>query len=475
MRKLLTLAAVLVVLAGAIIGYILIGNRPKAEETKIDITQIVELDKAKLSRIELKRAGSTLTLVKDGGQWKLESGRPFDMDEVRTDDLASAVTSITARSVVEENPKDLAQYGLNPPQVTARAIFTDKTEKTYLLGNKTPANDNYYFQLQGDPKVYTVSSYINERYRYAAADFHKTAITPSIIPEEITYLKVRERDGTVIELQQKTSAESKMAYLGFGTYLMTKPYAYAVGVDGEKSATFISSSGNLSFSGFIADDVADLSRYGLAKPWGEILVRDKSNTLHLYLGADRDENNVYAMYADKKSVFTIEKYALSFLDTKPFSIVDRFAFIPNIEHVDRVELVSGGKTHVMILTRSVKKAEKEGEEDETVTAYAVNGKNVEETYFKNYYQMLIGLITEGEIKAPVSGTPELKVRYYFNTGALKQADILYIPYNKDFYSISVNGKQSFAISKTQVSAMLKGLDRLLAGENPKETDDTIVF
>jgi hypothetical protein len=377
-----------------------------------------------------------------------------------------AVTTLSAKSVVEEDPKDLAQYGLDPPQVTTKAILSDGSEKTFLLGNKTPADETYYFRVAGDPKVYSVWSFVNERYRYTISDLRDKALLPAINADEITYLRVRQRD-TVIELKEKTAAESKFLQLGFGAYIMTKPYAYPVGTDAEKSDPFVKGPAGLSIGGFVDDAPRDLSRYGLSKPWAELLVRDKSNTLNLAFGADKDANDLYFMIVGKPSVYTMGKDLVSFLYTPPFELVGKFAFIPNIDQVDRIEIASRGKTHILTLVRTVKKAVKEGDTDETVTAYTADGKSVEESVFKSFYQEIIGLIAEGEIKRNAVGSPELTVRYFTNAGDLRENIILYIPYNTDFYAISVNGKQSFAISKSQVSAMLAAMDKFLAGDKPK--------
>lgn len=461
MRKVWTLVAVFVLLAALIGGYLLLANRPKDKSPEVTSIEIVSLDKQKLSKIVLNRSGSVLTAVKKGEEWSVDNPFPITVDQVRADDLASAVTSLAAKSVVEEDAKDLSQYGLDPPQATAKAFFTDGTEKTFHLGNKTPTSDTYYFQVAGDPKVYTVWSYINDRYRYTVSDFRDMALSPSINPDEITYLRVRQRDGTVIEMKEKTTMESQTTYLGFGTFLMTRPYAYPVGADAEKSESFLKAPANIAIGGFVEDAPKDLSRYGLDKPWGELLVRDKTNTLHLQFGSDKDADNLFFKIVGRPNVYTLEKSVISFIDTKPFELVDRFAFIPNIEHVDRIDISSRGKSHLITLTRTAK-------EDETITTYTVDGKIVLEGDFKTFYQELIGLITEGEIGKTAVGTPELTVRYYLNTGDLKQVTVAFIPYNKVFYAISLNGKQSFAISKSQVAAMLSVMDRLLAGEKLKK-------
>jgi hypothetical protein len=465
MKRLWILIAVFAVIGGLIAGYFLLSPAAKKEEAKIETIEIVALDKEKLSTITLIRKDSTLKLAKKGEEWTVVQAVPVHIDQIKADDVASVVTALAARSVVEENPNDLAQYGLASPRVVAKAVFTDGTEKTFHIGDRTPSADMYYFQLVGDPKVYTVWSYVNERYRYTVSDMRDKFISPSINPDEITYLRVRQRDGTVIEIKEKTQAESQLMYFGFGTHIITRPYAYTVGTDSQKADPFIRGPSAIEIKDFVEDNPKELSRYGLDKPWAELLVRDKANTLQLAFGKDKDADTAYFTIVGRPGVYTVEKSLLAFLDTKAFELVDRFAFISSIDHVDRIELMSRGKTHVFTLARTVtKKAEKEGEQDEIATAYTADGKSADEKEFKNFYQVLIGLITEGDLKKPATGTPELTVKFFFNIGTPPVFTISYIPYNKDFYGISVNGKQSFAISKAQVATMLAIMDKFLAGE-----------
>ncbi len=76
----------------------------------------------------------------------------------------------------------------------------------------------------------------------------------------------------------------------------------------------------------------------------------------------------------------------------------------------------------------------------------------------------IGLLVEGEVRSPPSGKPEVRTRYLLNKGAVRDVTVSYVPYDRDFYAVFVDGQCDFAISKGQVSAMGNALARLLAGE-----------
>ena len=91
--------------------------------------------------------------------------------------LLSQISSITTQETVVESPEDLAQYGLEEPFRTIEAKFADGTSVTILAGSESPLLSKYYIQVQDDPNVYLISSYI-------VTDFDKTA--EEFVEEETT-------------------------------------------------------------------------------------------------------------------------------------------------------------------------------------------------------------------------------------------------------------------------------------------------
>jgi hypothetical protein len=164
----------------------------------------------------------------------------------------------------------------------------------------------------------------------------------------------------------------------------------------------------------------------------------------------------------------MRKNKTKFLETKPFEIVEKFAYIVNIDDVDKIIVEGRGKTHVITLTRETKKAEKEDEEDEVITTYKVDGEEVEEKPFKKYYQSLIGLLADAENDRQLEEQPEVKTTFFLNKGSVREVHVNYTPYDNDFYAVFVDGKSEFVISRQQVYSMLDDLEALIRGDLVKE-------
>jgi hypothetical protein len=466
-RRSWTLIVVVVVLGVLVGGYFWLSRPKTAAAPAAQKLPLSVGDKDTLVKMVLTdRKEGTMTLVKNGKAWTMEPPAPawVTFEAGTMDDLAGLFTSLYAEEVVDEKPTDLRQFGLQPPKATAIGRWSDGTTHTLLLGDKTPTGSAYYVQVKGDPKVYAVYSGSGDQFHWTSSDLRSKAITPALNYDEITQLKIVERGGTTIEARAKTEEEAKSFQLGFGRYVLTRPYAYPCGLDSQKQDQLIKGTQGISISSFVDDQPSNLAKYGLDHPWGEALVRDKTSTVDFLFGAEKDSTQTYFMLRGHPSVYSTDTPSLSFMNTKPFDIVDKFTFIPSIEDVERIEITAGGKTHVLAISRTTKKAEKAGEADEVTATYTMDGKSAEEENFKKFYQVLIGLQIEGEVKHAVPDKPEVSVRYMLNKGASKTVTLDFAPYDRDFYAVFMNGVNLFALTRQQVGQMTAKLDALLRGE-----------
>ncbi|HVO37566.1 MAG TPA: DUF4340 domain-containing protein [Spirochaetia bacterium] len=461
-RRVLTLIIVVVVLAG-LVGAYLIVTRPKPAAAASPAVQIAQGDKEKLAKIVLtERTEGTLTLEKKGKTWTAAGAAGIALDPSSVDDIVLTFTSMSAERVIDDKPTNLAQYGLQPPRVVGEATYSDGTVKKLFLGDKTPTGNTYYLQAAGDPKVYSVWTNHGDHLHWTLADLRDKKITPELNYDEITYFKVTKGDGTTIELQQKTEKENKAYQLGFGRFLMSRPYSYPRGVDSQKGDPFIKGPQSIQISSFVDDHPADLSRYGLSRPEAEVVVRDKSNTLDFLLGSTTGDKT-YFMIRGRPGVYTTDKSSLDFLKTTAWDLVDKFVFIPNIDDVDRMDVSSGGTTHSLVITRAAKKAEKKGEENTVEATYTADGKKVEEQSFKAFYQQVIAMQAEGEVRKVVPNSPVMTVKFFMNKGPSKIVTVDYAPYDNDFDAVFVDGKSEFALTKQQLAQVSDKLVTLLSG------------
>ncbi|MGO9307924.1 MAG: DUF4340 domain-containing protein [Spirochaetia bacterium] len=463
-----TLVGVLVVF-GVLVGAYFFVTRPRPAPAAAAVQpQLSKGDKDKLVKVVLSdRPEGTLTLVKTAGKWNTEPPAAAALEPTSIDDLLFSFSALNAERVIDEHPTDLGQYGLAPPRASGTGTWEDGTSHTLLLGDKAPSGTTYYIQVKGDPRVYAVQSFTGQHLHWTLKDIRSRTISPAINYDEVQYVKIVERDGTVLEVKRKTEAETKTFQLGFGQFILTRPYAAARGLDAQKQDTIVKGAQSVSISDFADEPVKSLDAYGLARPRAEVIVRDKSNTIDYIFGDEKGTQTWFALRG-QPGVYLADNSSLDFLKTKPFDAVDKFVYIPNIEDVDRMDITAAGKTHTLVITRTTKKAAKAGDPDQVTATYTADGKTAEEDSFKKYYQALIGLQLEGETAKRVADAPEVSATFFLNKGGARTVRVDYAPYDRDFDAIFVNGVGEFALTKGQLTRMLGKLDLLVAGK--KVTD-----
>ena len=442
-------------------GLLYISTRPKPEVPAAPETtaQIWKFDKEKLARIVLSdRPEGTLVAEKKGTEWKLNYPYPVALNEFNLDQLKYSFADLEAERLVEDNPADLAKYGLQPPRAVAEAALDDGTVRTFLLGEPTPNGNSYYLLEKGDTRVYAVWKAVGEHFHWTASDLREKKIQPAIYSDEINYLLLKLRDGSQVEIRSKTKEERNDSTLGSGKYLIVKPFRYPRGVDSEKGVTFIRGTAAVEIAGFVDDAPKDLSLYGLDKPWCETIARDNAITLHFLFGSETAGDKVFFKIAGKPSVYTVDRMRLAYLGIKPVNIMDRRVFYPEIDSVDRIEISAAGATHSL----SIARAQDQGGSGRV--AYSVDGKALEAASFEEFYLALTHLEIDGQAEDAQHSAPVVRTRFILNAGAPRDVSIDYVPYNGDFYAVFVDGKGEFAVSKPQLDALLGAMDRLLAGQ-----------
>jgi hypothetical protein len=152
------------VLFAALAGVIYWSNKQRAKEEsappKDTETKIVSILQPDITKVELKKKdGQDIVLEKSGGNWRITGPQAFNADQDVTNSLVSTVSSLNADSVVEQKASDLAPFGLAQPAETVVITGKGGKTKTLLIGDEAPTGGAVYAKAEGDPKIYTVSSY----------------------------------------------------------------------------------------------------------------------------------------------------------------------------------------------------------------------------------------------------------------------------------------------------------------------------
>ncbi|MBE6588199.1 MAG: DUF4340 domain-containing protein [Ruminococcaceae bacterium] len=165
LKKLITLAVLAAVLAGLIIGSALLKKAGSVtEDTPEENNSVVVFDKgtAIVTSIRFKTKDNEMSFSYVNDDWVYDKDNNFPLDQDGVASMAQSIGKISATVTLENPSDDLSEYGLDKPSVTVDAVFSDKSEKTFLFGDTNNFNSCIYFKIVGDDHVYMVEEALSE-------------------------------------------------------------------------------------------------------------------------------------------------------------------------------------------------------------------------------------------------------------------------------------------------------------------------
>jgi len=413
--------------------------------------------------------------------WDLTGYDNTKFQSSRINDMMRLVYSLNSPEMVLDKVSDLSEYGLDEPKATAKAVYSDGSENTLIVGNMTPAEDYYYVMLEGDPALYLLYKITGDRFFYGLDDLVDKTI-PFLESEYLEYIYIRERGKAEIEFDfDGTEEEKEDEREKYGAIMikMIKPYP---GRDLYFTNFQMNVLENLSLVNFnelidmrTDEEELDLSKYGLDDPSLEIRITDQFTDFHLILGdeADEDGATIYVMQYGSEMVFTANKSHFNHLfGLNVNSFIEKFVAIVNIGDVEFMEIKTNSNTYSISLNHEfIYHTPEPGEEPAPTRIPADNisptindSPELQDLAFKTFYQQVIGITYDTEI--PVftpENEPDVVITYkQFDD----KPDIItrYYMYNDAFYAVQRDENPiMFVCSKDYVDRVFTFMEELLAG------------
>ena len=464
-RRPVTLAA-LVIVAGLTVGGVLLAGRSKPEQEEVmppraDAAQrLIHRSADDLAEVTLRQAEGDYTIIFTGEEkYHMKDFPNFTVDESKARNLASSCVSIQYDGVVE-TPMDISAYGLDDPAATVEILFTDGTARAFTLGDKAPSGLRYYLMEQGQEDVYLVYASVGAAWSRTRQEMHVASLSP-ITAEQIRQASLTGPEGDTITVGVEPGRKS----LGVSNIWLSSPVEYEA--NAENVTEYFQNIAAVAVERFIDEATAEtLAQYGLNAPRYHLVAHGKDEAgqhdpiRELHIGGDCGDDAVYARIDNTNDVYTIRRDSVAFLASiSTAKLIDRFANIINIAHVDRVLVAGDGVDETFEIERipsldaNGEPRRKEDGAAETVEVFTIGGEPADDTTFRKLYQLLIGTLADGLLPgewAPADNEkPALTVTYQLN-GERGNEVTEYLPYNTEHYAVRRNGICLFYILKSRV-------------------------
>jgi hypothetical protein len=176
----------LVVLLAALAGYLYFfeGSRSNEKAQPDSSLTLYHIKYSEYDIIELQIEGAQgqahfartdQTLTQDWEMLRPTPLSPDEVDQVRVNGAANRLGSLTASRAIT-NVTDLAQYGLDSPELTVTLTISNGQKIILYTGDETPVNENRYLRTAEDNQtVYLV-------FGFAVEDLHRLIDEPPLAP-----------------------------------------------------------------------------------------------------------------------------------------------------------------------------------------------------------------------------------------------------------------------------------------------------
>lgn len=340
--------AILAAAAAALVAYLYFVERHR-EPAPADLPGgpagkvFAGVDGAKIEELQIvASSGETTSLKKTGGTWRLVTPIDAVADQNEATNTASNLATADVQRVVDEQPKDLAPFGLATPRVTITfRVAGEKTPRTLLLGDKNPAGSDLYAKLPEAPRVFLVSGYLEGTFDKGVFGFRDKRVL-TFDREKVDRLEVAAGTAsTTVARQADTwsvvapvSARADFGVIEAVLSRLSNGQMKAITWDPDAPAAAARPAAP---RGPAAGPAAaapagkpSLKEWGLDPAAHRLTLSGGGTTAELLIGKPTPEGDVYAKDASRPLVFTIEKALADDLTRQPadFRTKDVFAFRP---------------------------------------------------------------------------------------------------------------------------------------------------
>lgn len=157
----LLIAVVLLAVLGGLVFWSNKKQAASAAKSTDTTTKILTIPDDQFQEIHVKKlTGETENLVKDNGKWRMTAPQQLPADQDTVGSMTSQLTSLNADKIIEDKATDLKPYGLDDPTLDITVKRKDGKTNELLIGDNTPTASGAYAKLAGDPRVFTIGTFV---------------------------------------------------------------------------------------------------------------------------------------------------------------------------------------------------------------------------------------------------------------------------------------------------------------------------
>jgi Domain of unknown function (DUF4340) len=402
----------------------------------------VEADK--IDEITVKpESGQQTTLRKSGTAWQIAQPEAAEPDGAEVSSLTTNLSTLEVQSVVDENPGDLAEYGLAPPRIEV-TFKAGGQEHRLQVGRKTPPGTDLYAKRGDEKRVFLIPSYLESTFNKSTFDLRDKTVL-KLDRDKIDAVAVTSAKGTV----QFNRAD--------GEWQMTAPLKARA--DFTSVDSIVSRLHTLQMKSLVAPEAATLVGYGLDKPATTIRLGSGSSQAVLLIGKEAGEGVVYAKDQSRPPVITIDASLVTDATKDASDFRQKDLFDARAFNANRVEIVRGNET---IAFEKSKTKDKDGKEESKWKQVSPTARDVDQTKVDNLFAAISSARATGFVDSPAKtglDKPELTIAIKFDEGK-REEKVALARSGSDGYATRAGEPGAAKVDIAAIENVVKSLEAL---------------
>lgn len=310
----------------------------KREQAEEEAKKVFKLDKDNVVEFRLARADEEeIVCAKKDDKWRVEQPVQADADQSAVNRVVSEFVDVKRTRTVEEEPNDLAVFGLDKPSLTLAALVEETDEpETLIFGNENPTRTAFYAKTETDTAVFLVQAFSKKSMDKKLFDLRDKKVA-DFVKDNVQALQLERGE-------LKLAAEK----LDDALWKLTSP----LNVRGDKTEInkTIDKMNTARVKEFTNEDPVDLAQYGLDEPditLTLLIGEDKTSKALLIGREDEDKEGYYAKRAEENNVFLLNQDLLDAIPEEVDTWRDHSLLTVNVGNVQKMEYVADGQKFVL--------------------------------------------------------------------------------------------------------------------------------
>jgi hypothetical protein len=301
-------------------------EREKAEGRK---GRVFNVENGDVTVLEIKRPDGLVKAQKDGDTWQLLAPVKAKADRGPVEETITTVVTAKMDREIEAAPKNLTDFGLDPPAAEVDLTLKDGKHRVLLLGAKSPTGVWVYAKERDKPSVFVVGESVLRDSTRPVADFR-----------DKTVLAFSRQDVSGVEIT--TGGETMAVEPDGNKWKIIRPTQKPA--DSDAMSDLLDKLGAAKIKEFVAEAPSSLTPYGLDHPLRLAIVtgkeKDRATKVLLIGRPDVDKKAFYAMREGETSVVFIPEEVVKAVPQTVAALRDKTVVAFERDKVTRYDIES---------------------------------------------------------------------------------------------------------------------------------------